>query len=78
MAFPAFIPEPVVVFGVAVEADMEPVFVGAVPLFLPHVLESPEASAHVIEHAVQHDAQTSLMQRRAKDVYKRQAGWPAG
>ena len=54
MALPALVPEAVVVVGIAVEADVEPVLIGAVPLLLLHVPEGPEAPAHMVEDSVQH------------------------
>ena len=54
MALPALVPEAVVVVGIAVEVDMEPVLVGGVPFLFLHVPEGPEAPAHMVEHAVQH------------------------
>ena len=61
-AFPCFVPEAVIITGVAVKADMEPVFIGAVPLFLLHIAERPESAAHMVEHAVQHNADAGFMQ----------------
>ena len=54
VALPALVPEAVVVVGVAVKADMEPVLVGGIPLFLLHVPEGPKTPAHMVEHPVQH------------------------
>ena len=62
VALPALVPEAVVVLGVAVEADVEPVLVGAVPLFLPHILEGPETPAHVVEDSVQHHPDTGVVE----------------
>ena len=64
-ALPRFIPEAVVVVGVAVKADVEPVLVRAVPALLLHVLERPEATAHMVEHAVKQDFYARRVQRRA-------------
>ena len=61
-ALPSLVPEAVVVVGVAVKTDVEPIFVGAVPLFLLHVLERPKAAAHVVEHAVQQHADARRVQ----------------
>ena len=61
-ALPGFVPESVVVVGVAVKADVEPVLVGAVPLFLLHVPERPEAAAHMVEDTVQQHPDARLMQ----------------
>ena len=61
-ALPSLVPEAVVVVGVAVKADVEPILVGAVPLFLLHVLERPKAAAHVVEHAVQQHADARRVQ----------------
>ena len=54
VALPALVPEAVVVVGIAVEADVEPVLIGGVPLLFLYVPEGPEASAHMVEHPVQH------------------------
>ena len=62
MSLPALVPEAVVIVGVAAEVDVEPVPIGgALPVF-EHVLEGPEAPAHVVEHAVQHHAYARLVQ----------------
>ena len=52
MALPALVPEAVVVVGIAVEADVEPVLVWRIPAFFLHVPEGPEAPAYVVEHPV--------------------------
>ena len=65
VALPGFVPEAVVIAGVAVEADVEPILIGAVPLLLLDVLESPEPPAHVVEHAVQHHPQSGVVERAA-------------
>ncbi len=62
VALPALVPEAVVVVGVAVEVHVEPVLVGAVPFLLLHVLEGPEAPAHVVEHPVQHHPQPGVVE----------------
>ena len=61
-ALPAFVPETVVVVGVAVKTQVEPVLVGAVPLFLLHIAESPETAAHMVEHTVQQHPDARLVQ----------------
>ena len=62
VALPALVPEAVVVVGVSVKAQMEPVLVGAVPLFLLYVPEGPEAPADMVEYAIQHDPQARLVE----------------
>ena len=62
VALPGLVPEAVVPVGVTVEADVEPVLVGAVPLFLPNVPEGPEAPAHMVEHPVQHHPQARVVE----------------
>ena len=62
MAFPAFIPETVVVAVVATEIDVEPVAVGRIFPVFQHVLESPETTADVVEYAVKDDADSVFMQ----------------
>ena len=61
-ALPCLVPEPVMVAGVAVKADVEPVLVRAVPFLLLHIPESPKAASHVVEHTVQHYFQSRLVQ----------------
>ena len=69
VALPALVPEAVVVAAVASKVDVEPVLIGGgLPLFL-HVLEGPEAPAHVVEHAVQHHPDARLVQSVA-DLFK--------
>ena len=58
MAFPAFIPETVIIVGVALKRDVEPVFIRGVPLFLLHVAECPKAAANVVEHTVEYNLDT--------------------
>ena len=62
MAFPALVPEAVVVVRVAVERNVEPVLVRGIPLFLLYVAERPEAAADMVEHAVQHDLDAVFVQ----------------
>ena len=62
VALPVGVPEAVVVVGVAVEVDAEPVLIGAVPPLFLHVPEGPEPTAHVVEHPVQHHPDTGLME----------------
>ncbi len=59
---PGLIPESVVIAGIAVEVNAEPVPVGAVPLFLLYVPERPEPPAHMVEHPVQHHPQPGFME----------------
>ena len=65
MAFPALVPKAIAIAGIAVKANVEPVLVRAVPALLLHVLERPEATAHMVEHAVKQDADAMGMQRVA-------------
>ena len=51
-ALPALIPEAVVIAGVPVKGQVEPIPVGAVPSAPPHVLKGPEPPAHMVEHSV--------------------------
>ena len=62
IAFPALIPQPVIVVGVSVKADMEPVFVRRIPAFFQDILKCPESAADMIEYAVQHDFDSFLVQ----------------
>ena len=61
VALPALVPKAVVIIGVAAEVQVEPVLVGAVPLFLLHVPKSPKAPAHMVEHPVQQHPQSRLV-----------------
>ena len=63
VAFPALVPEAIVLVGVAAEVDMEPVLVGAGLPVAAHILKGPEAPAHVVEHPVQQHPQPCLMER---------------
>ena len=65
VTFPALVPEAVVVVGIAVEIDVEPVLVRGVPLFLLNVLKCPEAASDMVEHAVEHDADAFVVQDAA-------------
>ena len=61
MALPAFVPKAVVIAGVAVKIDAEPVlFVRAFALRL-HLFKGEKAAADVVEHAVQDDADARLV-----------------
>ena len=62
VAFPAFIPETVVVIGIAVEGDMEPILIGGIPFFLLHIPECPEAAADMIEYTVQDDFDSGFVE----------------
>ena len=65
MTFPAFVPKSVVVIGVSVKADVEPIFVRRIPLLFLYVLECPEAAADMVEHTVQHNAHAFFVQLAA-------------
>ena len=65
VAFPAFVPKSVVVVGVAVKGDMEPILIRRVPFFLLHIAEGPETAANVIEYPVEHDPDAVVVQRAA-------------
>ena len=54
VALPALVPKAVVILGIAVKIQMEPVLIRAVPFFLLHVPERPKAPPHMIENPVQH------------------------
>ena len=54
MPLPALIPEAVVVIGIAVESDVEPVLEGGIPFVLLYVPKRPEVPADVVEHAVKY------------------------
>ena len=54
VTLPAFVPKTVVVVGISPEVDIKPVFVRRALTVFQHVLKSPEASAHMVEHTVKH------------------------
>ena len=68
VALPALVPEAVVIAAVAAEVYVEPVLIGRVPLPLLHVAEGPEATAHVVENAVEDDADAVFAQLGADAV----------
>ena len=49
MAFPSLVPEAVVVAAIAVEADMEPVFVGGIPFLLLYVFKCQETASNKVK-----------------------------
>jgi hypothetical protein len=53
--FPAFIPEPVIIVGVALKADVEPVFIPGLFPVGQHIPELGKASAYVVKDTVQDD-----------------------
>jgi len=65
VALPVLIPEAVTPVGVAVEVQIEPVPVGAVPLLLLYVPKGPEAPAHMVEHSVQQDPEPGVVKGAA-------------
>ena len=65
MALPALVPKAVAVARVAVEADVEPVLVGRIPLALLHIAEGPKAATDVVEDSIEHHADAMGVQRLA-------------
>ena len=63
VALPGLVPQAVVMAVVAAEVDVEPVLIGAVPALLQHILEGPEATAHMVEHGVEQDADSLGVER---------------
>ena len=61
MSFPALVPETVAVRAVSVEIDMEPILLIAPFAEGAHLFEGEKTPADVIEHAVEHDADTRFM-----------------
>ena len=61
MSFPSLIPESVIVAGITVKIDAEPVLVWRVPSLLQNILECPEAATYMIEHAVDDNLYASLV-----------------
>ena len=62
MPFPAFIPEAVIIGGITVKIDAEPVFVGRIPFLLLHILKSPETAPYMVEYTVQNNLHIMCMQ----------------
>ena len=62
VAFPAFIPETVVVAVISPEVDIKPVFIRRAFPVLQHILKAEEAPAHVVEYAVQKDPDAGFME----------------
>ena len=60
-AFPAFVPEAVVIVRVAVKRDMEPVLIRRIPLLFLHIVKSPEASSDVVENTVEYHTDTCFV-----------------
>ena len=60
--FPAFIPEAVIIGGITVKIDAEPVFVGRIPFLLLHILKSPETAPYMVEYTVQNNLHIMCMQ----------------
>ena len=56
IALPALVPEAVVVRGISVEADIEPILIGGFPSSLQDILELRESAADMVEHSVQDHA----------------------
>lgn len=50
MPLPALVPEAVMILGIPVKAQVEPVPVWTVPFFLLYLLKRPEAPSHMVEH----------------------------
>ena len=65
IAFPALVPQTVVVVGISAQINMKPVQIRRVLPVFQHVLKGPEASSHMVEHTVQHHADSGLMQAPA-------------
>ena len=61
VAFPALIPEAVIVIGVSSKINVEPVKIGRILPVLQHILKGPEASSHMVKHPVQNHADSFLM-----------------
>ena len=62
MALPALVPKAVAVARVTVEADVEPVLVGRIPLALLHIAEGPKAATDVVEDGIEYHADAMGMQ----------------
>ena len=61
VSFPAFIPQPVIIIGIAIEAYMEPVLIDTVPFVFKYVLKCPESSPDMVEHPVDYDLYPCLV-----------------
>ena len=47
MSFPSLIPESVIVAGITVKIDTEPVFVWRIPFLFQYIFKCPEATSYV-------------------------------
>ena len=55
MSFPSLIPEAVIVAGITVEVDAEPVLVRRIPFLFLNIFKCPETTSDVVEYAVKND-----------------------
>ena len=63
VAFPALVPQTVVIVGVTAEVNAgKPADIGRILPILHHVLKRPETTSNMIEHAVQHNLDSFLVQ----------------
>ena len=62
IAFPAFIPQSVIIIGITTKINMKPAKIRGILSVLKYILKSPEASAHMIEHTIQNNSDTIVMQ----------------
>ena len=63
IAFPAFIPKPVIIAGIALKRYLvEPIHIAGILTVAEYVLKRPKSSADMIEHTVQHYTDTVFMQ----------------
>ena len=63
IAFPALIPQTVIVIGITVESDaVEPPDIRGILTIPKHIAKRTEASSGMVEHTVQHDFDTVLVQ----------------
>ena len=65
VTFPALVPESIIIIGIAVEADVEPILVRRVPFILLDILERPETASNVVEHTVEDNADAVAVQAGA-------------
>ena len=61
MAFPTFIPETVMIIGIPVERDLEPILILRIPLLGDHILKSPETASYMIKDTVEHDLKSFIL-----------------
>ena len=66
IAFPALVPEAVVVVGIAVKVYVKPVLIRRIPFLFPHIPEGGKSTAHMVEDPVEKDLYPFVMEGLAE------------